>query len=86
LSEAARSMDIAREWKRIDKMAGCGMKLSSRRLREFAGACRAQGASGIYIDGLISCVAGILREEEKSSGPAEQGLEELLGLLEQEKA
>lgn len=85
-AKAASALDLDKEWARIEKMVNGGLAPSAQRMVEFAAACKVKGGSGAYAEGLIACIAGMMRIEEEKAEPTEAKLRDLLILLEADAA
>jgi|GEM_PF-6667194 len=84
--KAVAALDLDREWGRIEKMVNGGLAPSAQRMAEFVVACKVKGASGMYAEPLIACIAGMMRIEEEKAEPTEATLRDLLILLEADAA
>jgi hypothetical protein len=75
------AVDLGREWKNIERMAGARMTPSCSRINEFMAACYRKGELSNYAGGVRACIADILSREEEETARTETAVRNLLALL-----
>jgi hypothetical protein len=79
---ALQRMNLSEEWGQIEQMVSGGIIPSSERIKEFIQASCAQGTAERDVEKVISCISGILRQEEEGCCSTDNTLRDILVVLE----
>jgi hypothetical protein len=79
---ALQRMNLSEEWGQIEQMVLGGIIPSSERIKEFIQASCAQGSAERDVEKVISCISGILRQEEEGCCSTDNTLRDILVVLE----